>query len=111
MPVINADGCPINVEVEGPQGAPVLMLSNSLGTTLHMWDAQVAPFTRAFRLVRYDRRGHGKSGVPNGPYTMERLGRDALAIMDGLGIKKASWCGLSMGGTEGTWRGASAGDR
>ena len=54
------------------------MLSNSLGTNLHMWDAQVAPFTRHFRLVRYDRRGHGKSGVTKGPYSMERLGRDAL---------------------------------
>ena len=59
MPVINADGCPINVQVEGPEGAPVLMLSNSLGTTLRMWDPQVAPFTQHFRLVRYDRRGHG----------------------------------------------------
>ena len=64
MPEINADGCPIHVEVEGPENAPVLMLSNSLGTTLAMWDGQVAPFTRHFRLVRYDRRGHGSSGVP-----------------------------------------------
>ena len=111
MPVINADGCPIHVEIEGPDDASPLILSNSLGTTLHMWDAQVAPFTKAFRLVRYDRRGHGQSGVPNGPYTMERLGRNALAIMDGLGIDKASWCGLSMGGMEGMWLGANAGDR
>ena len=67
MPVINADGCPIHVEVEGPEGAPVLMLSNSLGTTLQMWDPQVASFTQHFRLVRYDRRGHGGSGCPKGP--------------------------------------------
>ena len=111
MPAINADGCPINVEVEGPQGAPVLMLSNSLGTTLHMWDAQVAPFTQHFRLVRYDRRGHGKSGVPKGPYTMERLGRDVLAVLDGLGVKKFNWCGLSMGGMVGQWLGANAPER
>ena len=111
MPAINADGCPINVEVEGPQGAPVLMLSNSLGTTLHMWDAQVAPFTQHFRLVRYDRRGHGKSGVPKGPYTMERLGRDVLAVLDGLGVKKINWCGLSMGGMVGQWLGANAPER
>ena len=78
MPVINADGCPIYVEVEGPERAPALMLSNSLGTTLDMWDPQVAPFTQHFRLVRYDRRGHGRSGCPKGPYTMERLGRDVL---------------------------------
>ena len=111
MPVINADGCPINVEVEGPQGAPVLMLSNSLGTTLRMWDAQVAPFTQHFRLVRYDRRGHGKSGVPKRPYTMERLGRDVLAVLDGLGVKKVNWCGLSMGGMVGQWLGANAPER
>jgi 3-oxoadipate enol-lactonase len=111
MPVINADGCPINIEVEGPQGAPVLMLSNSLGTTLRMWDAQVAPFTQHFRLVRYDRRGHGKSGVPKGPYTMERLGRDVLAVLDGLGVKKVNWCGLSMGGMVGQWLGANAPER
>jgi 3-oxoadipate enol-lactonase len=111
MPAINADGCPINVEVEGPQGAPVLMQSNSLGTTLHMWDAQVAPFTQHFRLVRYDRRGHGKSGVPKGPYTMERLGRDVLAVLDGLGVKKINWCGLSMGGMVGQWLGANAPER
>ncbi len=108
MPVINADGCPIHVEVEGPERAPVLMLSNSLGTTMHMWDGQVAPFTQHFRLVRYDRRGHGRSGLPKGPYTMERLGRDALAVLDGLGIEKINWCGLSMGGMVGQWLGANA---
>ena len=111
MPVIDADGCPIHVEVEGPERAPVLMLSNSLGTTLAMWDAQVKPFTQHFRLVRYDRRGHGKSGVPKGPYTMERLGRDVIAVLDGLGIKKINWCGLSMGGMVGQWIGANAPDR
>src|ERR1700704_6241528 len=111
MPVINADGCPIHVEVEGPEGAPVLMLSNSLGTTLQMWDGQVAPFTQHFRLLRYDRRGHGKSGVPKGPYTMERLGRDVLAVLDTLGIKKTNWCGLSMGGMVGQWLGANAPER
>ncbi len=111
MAMIDADGCPIHVEVEGPDQAPVLMLSNSIGTTLHMWDAQVARFTRHFRLVRFDRRGHGKSGTPKGPYTMERLGRDVLAIMDALGLRTANWCGLSMGGMEGMWLGANAGDR
>src|SRR5882724_12837987 len=111
MPVIDADGCPIHVEVEGSERAPVLMLSNSLGTNLQMWDPQVDAFTRHFRLVRYDRRGHGRSGVPKGPYTMERLGRDALAVLDGLGIAKANWCGLSMGGMVGMWLGAHAPER
>jgi 3-oxoadipate enol-lactonase len=111
MPVIMSAGCPLNVEVAGPERAPVLMLCNSLGTDLHMWDDQVEPFTKHFQLVRYDRRGHGQSGVTKGPYTMEMLGRDALAIMDGLGLKKVSWCGLSMGGMVGQWLGANAPER
>jgi 3-oxoadipate enol-lactonase len=112
MPMINADdGCPIRVEVEGRDGAPVLMLSNSLGTNLHMWDDQIPEFTKHFRVVRYDRRGHGQSGVPNGPYSMERFGRDVLSILDALKIKKTNWCGLSMGGMVGQWLGANAPDR
>ena len=111
MPKINADGCAIHVEVEGPERAPVLMLSNSLGTNLHMWDDQVAPFTRHFRVLRYDRRGHGRSGAPAGPYSMERLGRDVLAVLDDLRIDKVSWCGLSMGGMVGQWLGANAPER
>jgi len=111
MPEISADGCAIHVEVDGPQGAPVLMLSNSLGTNLHMWDEQAPAFTRHFQLVRFDRRGHGRSSVPQGPYSMERLGRDALAILDALGIERVNWCGLSMGGMEGQWLGANAAGR
>ena len=111
MPMIDADGCSIHVQVAGPERAPVLMLSNSLATTLDMWSPQVEPFTRQFRLVRYDRRGHGKSGVPKGPYTMERLGRDALAILDAIGLKTVNWCGLSMGGMVGQWLGANAPER
>ena len=112
MPDIKTDdGCTIHAEIEGPESAPVLMLSNSLGTNLHMWDGQVAPFTKHFRLLRYDRRGHGQSSAPKGPYTMERLGRDVLAVLDGLGIGKIYWCGLSMGGMVGQWLGANAADR
>jgi 3-oxoadipate enol-lactonase len=112
MPEIRTDdGATIHVEIEGSERNPVLMLSNSLGTNLHMWDDQVAPFTQHFRLVRYDRRGHGKSSVPKGPYTMERLGRDALAIIDGLGLQTINWCGLSMGGMVGMWLGAHAPQR
>jgi 3-oxoadipate enol-lactonase len=112
MPDIKMDdGCTIHAEMEGPDGAPVLMLSNSLGTNLHMWEDQVAAWTRHFRLVRYDRRGHGRSGVPKGPYSMERLGRDVLGVLDGLGIERINWCGLSMGGMVGMWLGANAADR
>jgi len=112
MPAIQADGgCPIHVEVEGPENAPVLMLSNSLGTNLHMWDDQVKPWTQHFRLVRYDRRGHGQSGVPKGSYSMDQFGRDVIAILDALKIKTINWCGLSMGGMVGQWLGANAPDR
>jgi 3-oxoadipate enol-lactonase len=112
MPDIKTDdGCIIHVEVEGPQHGPVLMLSNSLGTNLHMWDDQVPAWSRHFRLVRYDRRGHGQSSVPKGPYPMERLGRDVLAVIDALGIAKMNWCGLSMGGMVGQWLGANAPNR
>ena len=112
MPLIQTDdGCPINIEVEGPANAPVLMLCNSLGTDLHMWDEQAADWSKHFRLVRYDRRGHGQSGAPKGPYTMDMLGRDALAVADAAGAKKFNWCGLSMGGMVGQWMGANARDR
>jgi 3-oxoadipate enol-lactonase len=112
MPIITTDdGCPINVEVSGSESAPPLMLSNSLGTDLHMWDDQAAEFARHFRLIRYDRRGHGKSGAPKGPYSFDRFARDIVAILDALGVKKTNWCGLSMGGMDGQWLGAHAPDR
>ena len=111
MPMIDADGCLLNVSVEGRDGGPTLMLSNSLGTALQMWEPQMAALTKLFRVVRYDRRGHGKSGVPPGPYAMERFGRDVLAILDDLNIEKVHWCGLSMGGMVGQWLGANAPQR
>ena len=87
------------------------MLSNSLGCTLQMWEPQMKALTQLFRVIRYDRRGHGKSGVPPGPYSMERFGRDVLAILDDLNIDKVHWCGLSMGGMVGQWLGANAPQR
>ena len=108
MPMIDADGCLLNVSVEGRDGGPTLMLSNSLGTNLNMWEPQMKALTQVFRVIRYDRRGHGKSQVPPGPYSMERFGRDVLAILDDLNIEKVHWCGLSMGGMVGQWLGANA---
>jgi 3-oxoadipate enol-lactonase len=108
MTTINVDGCPLYVRVDGHANAPVLMLCNSLGTDLHLWDPQAAEWARHFRLVRYDRRGHGRSGLGDAPRTMERLARDALAIMDALGLDKVHWCGLSMGGMVGQWLAANA---
>src|SRR5204863_1127300 len=111
MPMIDADGCLINVSVEGRDGGPTLMLSNSLGSTMQMWEPQMKALTQIFRVIRYDRRGHGKSSVPSGPYSMERFGRDVLAILDDLNIEKVHWCGLSMGGMVGQWLGANAPER
>ncbi|HEU0151503.1 MAG TPA: 3-oxoadipate enol-lactonase [Bradyrhizobium sp.] len=111
MPMIDADGCLLNVTVEGRDGGPTLMLSNSLGCTLQMWEPQMRALTQVFRVIRYDRRGHGKSSVPPGPYSVERFGRDVLAILDDLNIEKTHWCGLSMGGMVGQWLGAHAPER
>src|SRR6266480_7429485 len=88
MPMINADGCMLNVSVEGRDGGPTLMLSNSLGSTMQMWEPQMKALTQVFRVIRYDRRGHGRSNVPPGPYSLERFGRDVLAILDDLNIEK-----------------------
>ena len=111
MPIAQSNGCPIHYEVEGAADKPALMLCNSLGTTLHMWDGQMPALTQHFRVVRYDRRGHGKSGVPAGPYNMEMLGRDALAVLDAAGVQRTNWCGLSMGGMVGMWMSANAPER
>jgi 3-oxoadipate enol-lactonase len=111
MPTVQSNGCPIYYEVEGDANKPTLMLCNSLGTTLHMWDGQMGDALKHFRVVRYDRRGHGKSGAPAGAYTMDMLGRDALAVLDAAKIEKTNWCGLSMGGMVGMWLGAKAPQR
>ena len=111
MPIAQSNGCPIHYEVEGDASKPVLMFCNSLGTNLHMWDGQMPEALKHFRVVRYDRRGHGKSDVPAGPYNMEMLGRDALSVLDAAKVEKTNWCGLSMGGMVGQWMGANARDR
>ncbi|MCV4283161.1 3-oxoadipate enol-lactonase [Pseudomonas capsici] len=101
----------LNYLLEGPADAPVLVLSNSLGTDLHMWDAQIPAFSRHFRVLRYDTRGHGRSLVSEGPYSIERNGRDVLALLDALDIDKVSFCGLSMGGLIGQWLAINAPER
>jgi 3-oxoadipate enol-lactonase len=111
MPAIDADGTSINVSVEGKADAPALMFSNSLGTDLHMWDEQAQHFAKKYRVIRYDQRGHGKSGAPDGPYSIERLGRDVLAILNALDIPRVNYCGLSMGGMTGMWLARAAPER
>ncbi len=96
---------------DGPEGAPVLVLSNSIGTTLELWDRQVPAFVGPFRLLRYDQLGHGRSEVRPGSYTVELLARELLALLDELGVERFSLCGLSLGGAVGMWLGAKAGDR
>ena len=99
------------VAIDGSPDAPALVLSNSLGTTLEMWDAQVAALSASHRLIRYDTRGHGGSPVTPGPYRMDGLGQDVLSLLDALNIDKAAFCGISMGGHTGLWLGVHAGTR
>jgi 3-oxoadipate enol-lactonase len=99
------------VTVDGEPSAPALILSNSLGTTLEMWDPQVPAFAEKYRLVRYDTRGHGGSPVTPGPYRFADLGQDVLAVLDALGINRAAFCGISMGGHTGLWLGVHAASR
>ncbi|MET0606527.1 MAG: 3-oxoadipate enol-lactonase [Beijerinckiaceae bacterium] len=103
MPIREINGEPFNIEIDGTAGKPVLMFSNSLSSNLSMWDPQVAALSKKFHIVRYDSRGHGKSVVSEGPYSIAQLGRDALAIMDALKHDKVHWCGLSKGGMVGMW--------
>jgi 3-oxoadipate enol-lactonase len=95
---IKANGITFNYEIEGPEGAPWLVFSNSLATNFTMWDPQAADLKRSFRLLRYDQRGHGGTDAPAGRYTYATLVADALALFDALGIERAHFCGLSMGG-------------
>ncbi len=111
MPAFSLPGGTLNYRLDGPAEAPVLVLSNSLGTDLHMWDAQVPALSEHFRVLRLDTRGHGGSLVTPGPYSIEQLSGDLLALADGLGIGRFSFCGLSMGGLIGQWLGIHAGDR
>ncbi len=111
MPSVRLADGDLNYRLEGPEGAPVLILSNSLGTTLEMWDPQVAAFSEHHRLIRYDTRGHGGSPVTPGPYRFADLGHDVLAVLDALGIARAAFCGISMGGHTGLWLGIHAASR
>jgi len=89
--------------IDGPADAPVLVLSNSLGTCADMWAQQIPELSRHFRVLRYDTRGHGKSSVPEGEYSFAQLGGDVIELLDHLGIARAHFCGLSMGGPTGLW--------
>jgi 3-oxoadipate enol-lactonase len=108
---VTTRGAVIQVAEDGMIGAPTLMFSNSLGTDTSMWNAQVAYFARSFHVVRYDNRGHGGSSAPEGPYALEDLALDAVAVMDFLERRRVHWCGLSLGGMVGQWLAANAPER
>ena len=96
-----ANGVALNYRFDGPEDAPRLVFSNSLGTNLHMWDPQVAALKDSFRILRYDKRGHGKSARISDPFPLETLADDLVALCDGLGFTGAHFCGLSVGGMTG----------
>lgn len=98
MQHVTVRGIRFAVSLEGPQTAPVLMLSNSLSSNLSMWAPQMPAFTRKYRVLRYDQRGHGQTDVSPRPFTVDDLADDAVGILDALGIASAHVCGVSMGG-------------
>ncbi|MGE2833142.1 3-oxoadipate enol-lactonase [Mycobacterium sp. SMC-4] len=89
---------PVHAIDSGRRDGPVVVLSNSLGSTHRMWDAQVAALEERFRVIRYDTRGHGNSPVPDGPYTIDDLADDLLALLDRFEVPRAHLIGLSLGG-------------
>lgn len=103
MPIVDIQGNSFAVRCDGPDTAPALLLSNSLSSDLSMWDEQVPHWAKRFRIIRYDQRGHGQTAAPPGAYSMDQLGRDALAVLDHFSIPRAHFCGLSMGGMVGLW--------
>ena len=95
--------CELNYVCDGVSGAPALVLGGSLGTKLAMWQPQLPALSERLRVIRYDHRGHGGSPVEPGPYTIDELGGDVLAILDRLELGRVSYCGLSLGGMVGMW--------
>lgn len=111
MPFANVNGVRLFYRLEGQAGKPVVIFSHSIGTDHAMWAPQAANLLPHFQILRYDTRGHGASDAPSGEYSVEMLGRDALALADSLEIGKFAWCGLSMGGAIGQWLAVNAPDR
>ena len=111
MPFLTIENTRIYYRLEGKPGPLVLVMSHSIGTDHGMWEPQIADLVQHFQVLRYDTRGHGASDAPVGGYSIEQLGKDVLALADGLGIGKFAFCGLSMGGAIGQWLAANAPDR
>jgi 3-oxoadipate enol-lactonase len=103
-----SDGARIDYSVAGAPTAPTLLFINSIATTRDLWARQVSRLAKSFRVITYDARGHGFSQVTAGDYTIEQLGRDALAILDDAGVESAHVCGISLGGITAMWMGVNA---
>lgn len=101
MPYADLSQTRLYYVIDGPESAPVVVLSNSLGTSADMWARQIPALTQHFRVLRYDTRGHGASSVPEGEYTFDQLSGDVVELLNTLDIPRAHFCGLSMGGTTG----------
>jgi 3-oxoadipate enol-lactonase len=111
MPFVDSKNSRIHYVLDGPASAPALMFSNSLGTTLAMWENQAGVFQKTSCVLRYDTRGHGNSSVPSAPCSVEQLGQDVISLLDALGLEKVHFCGLSIGGMIGMWLGSNAPSR
>ena len=112
MPTANVNDTALHYRIDGPEDAPVMLVSNSLASNLAMWDHQIDTLLRlGFRVLRYDSRGHGQSEVSSGPYTIEMLAQDAVGLLDALGIERASFMGCSKGGMVGQMAGTRHADR
>jgi len=111
VPFIETKDLHMHYELDGPAGAPALVLSNSLGTNLSLWDPQLSVFAKTFRLLRYDSRGHGRTSATPGEYTVEMLGRDVLQLLDTFNLDRINFCGLSIGGMTGMWLAVNAPQR
>jgi len=111
LPFVQANGIKHFYHLDGRDDHPVIVLSHSLGVDHAQWDRQAADLLAAFRVLRYDIRGHGASEVSKGDYSVEMLARDVLALADALGISQFAFCGLSLGGMIGQWLGANAANR
>ncbi|WP_199435355.1 3-oxoadipate enol-lactonase [Qaidamihabitans albus] len=98
----------VNHVVDGPADGDAVILSGSIGSNLSMWEPQVEPLTSAgFRVVRYDQRGHGRTPVPERPCSLADLGGDVVELLDTLGLERAHFVGLSLGGMTGMWLGVN----
>ncbi len=111
MPFVETKDLRMHYELGGAANAPALLLSNSLGTNLSLWDSQLPAFTQSFRVLRYDSRGHGQTSATQGDYSVDMLGRDVLQLLDALDLKRVNFCGISIGGMTGMWLAVNAPQR